>query len=298
MLHAELHGHASRDIATNEDYLTSAVFGHLRYVRPVPFWRDLFSRAIGIGYKVQECSLLDRLPDWGAQMEQYSSLEVFFWPSHPSLGTPDLCLCFAGAGVRPLVIVVEAKLWSGKSGSGESDQLLRYLRLLADLEAVDLPMSVAERNWSAKALLYVTAQDSKADLLETAALCDSTTDYAHLLFRAQWQDITAATLSASRQTSGIERLVLEDVGGFLRRRNLEYFAGFRQLPLPLILPLEGFYDCRGMFTGFAIYPLPVDLIADRFCGLPSSFSGVTRYPLPSFESHFGRFYSISGRRRH
>ena len=46
MLLAEIHGKSEVSVRDHEDYLTSTVFGHLRYVRPGPFWTGLFSRAI------------------------------------------------------------------------------------------------------------------------------------------------------------------------------------------------------------------------------------------------------------
>ena len=48
MLLAEIRGHAAPEIAGNEDYLTSTVFGHLRYVSMAPFWEAFFSRSVGL----------------------------------------------------------------------------------------------------------------------------------------------------------------------------------------------------------------------------------------------------------
>jgi hypothetical protein len=45
MLAAEIHGHSVPEARNSEDYLTSTVFGHLRYIQPGPFWDALFELA-------------------------------------------------------------------------------------------------------------------------------------------------------------------------------------------------------------------------------------------------------------
>jgi hypothetical protein len=250
MMQAELHGHASREILTNEDYLTSTVFGHLRYLPPNIFWERFFSRAVGIQSETH--TLLDYLKNASAEPSRADSLRVCFWPSHSELGTPDLCLCFSGEGLRPVVVVIEAKLDAGKSGTGENDQLLRYLLLIRRLTELDLPLTAHDRQRAAKALLFLTPHNSSAELRETAELCHDRA-LETLLFRAQWQDITAAASACSLNTSGSSRTILEDIAHFLRRRNLEYFSGFARLALPTGLVWGGFYMPKAAFT---ILPIP------------------------------------------
>ena len=127
----------------------------LRYLPPQMFWRDFFLRAVG-SHSEGACSLSDYLTDSGVELLECDSLEVRFWPSHRSFGTPDLCLCFSGARTLPSVIMVEAKLGAGKSGAGEDDQLLRYLLLLRQLDELELPFRAADRKRAVKALLFLT----------------------------------------------------------------------------------------------------------------------------------------------
>jgi hypothetical protein len=49
MLIAELHGKRCAAADGNEDYLTSAVFRHLRSVRDGRFWSAVFKRARSVG---------------------------------------------------------------------------------------------------------------------------------------------------------------------------------------------------------------------------------------------------------
>ena len=48
MLLAEILGKRLEATRNSEDYLTSAVFGHLRYIEPGLFWDTLFAKAGGI----------------------------------------------------------------------------------------------------------------------------------------------------------------------------------------------------------------------------------------------------------
>ena len=47
MLVGEIHGKGMPEATNHEDYLTSVIFDHLRYVPPSHFWEDLFSQAKG-----------------------------------------------------------------------------------------------------------------------------------------------------------------------------------------------------------------------------------------------------------
>jgi hypothetical protein len=99
MLNAEIHGHAVPEIQDNEDYLTSEVFGHLRYLPPSVFWSQFFSRAKGLAADGPEQSLTDYLSrSFGVCISDFSFLRVRFWPRHRFYGVPDLAMCFEGSG--------------------------------------------------------------------------------------------------------------------------------------------------------------------------------------------------------
>ena len=116
MLIAEIHGKVVEEVVDKEDYLTSAVFGHLRYIPPSVFWSQLFERALGME---EGSTLTDALRTNGIALASYSRLAMHFWPKHPDFGDPDLILHFSGQGVPSLFVLIEAKLWAGKSGSGK-----------------------------------------------------------------------------------------------------------------------------------------------------------------------------------
>jgi hypothetical protein len=258
MLNAEIHGHSLRQVENNEDYLTSAVFEHLRYVPPSVFWPDLFSRALGLPECGIRRSLLAHVCQPSDPWRSFDSLEVIFWPSHPSLGTPDLMLVFKGAMVRPFILIIEAKLWSPKSGTGRNDQLLRYLSLLTSLGPLALELGTRDLETAVKAVVYLKPSDPLPEMLETAMLCGEDAPLPPL-FGLEWQDIVEAANRAIGQSVGIVRLVLSDVALFLKHRGLEYFKGFRTAKLSLLTSEDGSFYCasaRSAFTGLSIIPLP------------------------------------------
>ncbi|HTR34889.1 MAG TPA: hypothetical protein VMH80_03235 [Bryobacteraceae bacterium] len=234
MLMAEIHGHAAAEIAGNEDYLTSAVFGYLRFVYTPSFWEAFFSRARGLPTEGKEQSLQEYLDCRNIRFSELTKVEAAFWPAHPRLGTPDVALCFSGRPDRsPFVLIIEAKLWSGKSGSGQDDQLRRYLSVLKSLNTLPLPAAPAALSNATTALLYLTPHESLTELEETSALCNDEPELRTMLFRAQWQDILAAAGDARTSSDRITATILSDVAAFLKTRGLEYFRGFIQQSLAL-----------------------------------------------------------------
>jgi hypothetical protein len=97
MLVAEIHRKGLEEARNHEDYLTSAVFSHLRYLAPVVFWEDLFGLGVGLaGVNEAETTPAGAIAQAAAPVSRYSELRAHFWPNHPVLGEPDL------AGVPPI----------------------------------------------------------------------------------------------------------------------------------------------------------------------------------------------------
>jgi len=227
MLLAEIHGHRIPEAANSEDYLTSAVFGHLRYLPPSTFWQTLFESALAMP-KAESKTLGEYLEQYGISANKFDSLEIHFWPRHAVHGIPDLILVFSGASVKPLVILIEAKLWSQKSGTGDFDQIARYLGLLDDPQEINpkLPPSFSS------ALIYLTEHDSLAELEDSVSVCTNPENARSRIFRLQWQDIVVAGRRTISEVTGFQKLLLNDVMRFLCGRNLEYFRGFHRVRLP------------------------------------------------------------------
>lgn|SRR5579862_958469 len=223
MLIAEIHGKRFPEAESQEDWLTSAVFGHLRHVAPGAFWADLLDRARTVGTGV---SLDSRIRADGIRLNQYSKLDIHFWKYWEKYGEPDLILCFSGGAQSPLLIVVEVKLDSGKSGTGEDDQLKRYLQLLDDPYALRSQFPESNHRY----LIYLTRTFSKLELEDSirVSLSAGISDARDRMFGLQWQDV----LESSSAKSAGEPL-LDEVAQFLKIRGFEAFQGFRLPPADL-----------------------------------------------------------------
>jgi hypothetical protein len=258
MLVAEIHGHRVPEAANSEDYLTSAVFGHLRYLSPKVFWNELIKRVWAMPDTASR-TLGDDLEKRGIDLTTYDEVSVRFWSTHPLHGCPDLILVFTGRDTNPLVLLIEAKLWSDKSGTGEFDQIARYLRLLDDPGPVLPPLP---QKFSS-ALIYLTEHDCLAQLEDSVEAYGHSGAARRRIFQLQWQDIVDAAQHASRKAAGTEKLILQDVADFLRARNLEYFRGFRTLDMPPIEVRKLHVFARTLFTQV---PLPIPFRPEPLIG--------------------------------
>jgi hypothetical protein len=254
MLLAEVHSKGMEEARNHEDYLTSAVFGHLRYIPPGTFWDALFSRAIGLNSgQSQKRTLSQAVAEYGRPIHAYDRLVAHFWPRHAASGEPDLLLSFSAVDARSLLVLIEAKLWAGKSGAGEKDQLAKYLRLLDDLPGFGLDFPADSLSF----LVYLTPRNSLHELEESMSGPLSRPDDRLRVFRLRWQDIVSAVKVEHQPAVEPQATILNDVTHFLRRLGLEYFDGFHRVSdLPDIeprpLPLMG--TARGHFRGFAELP--------------------------------------------
>src|SRR5262249_40885797 len=118
----------------SEDLLTSTVFGLFEYfslddvikplIQNVRDARQLLSQTIGERAAIQR--------PW-INLEDAASCKILFWPSFSQLGQPDILLAFRNAKEQLVhLVVVEAKLFSGKSGEAGDEQEI------ADESAPDL----------------------------------------------------------------------------------------------------------------------------------------------------------------
>jgi hypothetical protein len=120
------------------------------------------------------------------------------------------------------LLIIEAKLYAGKSGVGPNDQLSRYFDLLHDHSALgmlldDNPMV---------ALIYLTERYAAADVRESVE-CSRQLLAGTRMFAMQWQDV----LEAGREVDGGSNSVIGETVRFLEIRGFERFRGFdKQVP--------------------------------------------------------------------
>ena len=218
MLLAEIHGKSYRDIEDLEDLLTSAVFGHLRLIKPPLFWLALLERA----RTVEQSTLLQVLGHLGVDALKFSGVRVRFWPYFPDYGEPDLLVQLFGDKVPSITILVEVKLHAGKSGTGEFDQLAKYFRLLNDPTCLlDWPCDIEKRF-----LVYLTKSFS-ADELNASIAESEIPNVESRMFGLEWNDIAEIAIAERKHDE-----LLDEVARFLKRRGFERFHGFVFLPPP------------------------------------------------------------------
>ena len=200
-----------------EDYLTSAVFGHLRFVQNGSFWQAVFARA----FSVDSVSLKSELDNNGFGPEALDIVSTRFWPW---LGQdqPDVVLQFPNQRESELFVVVEAKLGSGKSGSGERDQLLRYLRS-------------ADKYFDGAALfrpiIYLTAQSGLQDVRDSLDQPLAQVLRAReRIFILEWQDL----YEAANTMRDVSLPFLAETADFLEAVGQIRFRGFHIPATPLV----------------------------------------------------------------
>ncbi len=217
MMIAGIKGKDVREARDHEDSLTSAVFGHLRYLPPDVFWPTLFTKAHDATQ--DERTLTDALKENGLSLEQCAKLEIEFWPYHKAIGEPDMILKFRDDAGRPLLtIVVEVKFHAEQSG----DQLARYMELVTKPPNGIRPEYVC--------LIYLTPRESLNEINETIKSDQRLKQFRDKMFRLQWQDVLE--VAAAKKHGGncfLYDTILTDVATLLRKRGLEHFKGMQHI---------------------------------------------------------------------
>lgn len=229
MLLAEINGKPCPEVEGVEDLITSAVFGHLRLVAPPVFWKNLLQRARTVESESRSLSHVLRARDLA--IDQYSSLKIHFWPWFPGFGEPDLLLHFESLSSPPLLVMIEVKLNSGKSSTGESDQLAKYLRLLRHEPSLE----VFGVSTDLRFLIYLTRNFAVRDMKESLLAAGSPPEW---LFGLRWNDILEVAVDERSNDP-----LLAEVADFLLRRGLQAFSGV-EADLAEVTAPGHFYFCK------------------------------------------------------
>ena len=255
MIEAELHGKSG-----DEDRLTSAVLGLLQYVPVVPFWCEVLDQARSLANQsFVECCRGEGIDICAAGATDY--LQCCFWPSfkdNRGAHEPDVLVVLPGL-TRPVVFLIEVKLWSEKSSVGKDDQLIRYLACLRDDDRVR-ELTRIKTDYLPAGLIYLTPFFKRDDIEDAVAsagkhfpeLVDEWV--ARHLFLMQWQDIhdTASTMTDCPPPFGA---MLERAATYLVTRGLRFFCGFDHPIVPersALLSASRFYLSSVSFKGFRI----------------------------------------------
>lgn len=230
MIQAELH----RKFTSNEDQFVSTVLGLLSYLVPAHGVLRLISRARPLGREG-----LGRL---AAEMDipTNADVQVLYWPRTRHHGVPDALVVVRSGGTIVRLVVIEAKLGSGKSQWSEdsddddsndaalepsaaelADQLARYWQALKGGAFEGIERLPAEQC----AVIYLThhALMPIDDLRET---CSRAADVR--LAWLSWHDVwrMATELASAVDLGRTERAITSDLCAFLAYRGFAAFHGF------------------------------------------------------------------------
>lgn len=201
MIHAELKNKLPREILDREDFLTSSVFGLLKYSHLRPILKDYLAKAILVAENTKSFAGTEALED----LFQHP-FDVVFWERDTEYGEPDILLVG-----KDSVFVIEVKL--GAEISGES-QLRRYHSILQH----------RHKDKKHKHVIYLTAEISCPELGTnvTRGLEDS-------LWWLSWYDLSGL-LAPHLQGKNIQSEICQDLFKILTKRQLSYFMGFSDAP--------------------------------------------------------------------
>lgn len=225
MLVADIKGKLSLSETTSEDFLTSAVFSAFKYLGP-RYLNEFLNNAINSEGKHLELSL--EKPDYS------------FWPwfgsddSKVGGAEPDVVL-----SAENLTIIVEAKNYSGKSGSGIVDLTNEQSTGTSDYRVDDQlarEYNIGLKHKSKDFLLIYLTRDSVIPVKDIDESIESIAKHwpderRNARKRIYWVNWQVAYLIFEKLLNNSNATVFEqelcnDMVQFLERRDLDTFAGF------------------------------------------------------------------------
>jgi len=247
MIQAEMKGKVP-GVQNMEDVLTSSVFGLLKYITKPSILIHILSYAKTLMGK----SLLDCID---FDLHLYTP-EFMFWEQLGTHGEPDLIIKFKRPGHLNLILCVEVKYYSSKSGEGDNDQLKRYFE--GTMEFASLSKSTF------LGVIYLTKYPSRIDVSKSLEYINEKgmTDAEDKLFQMKWFEIAAAIKEQDlTSVPTAERQILNDIHEYLHYKNLVSFSNFSFQVQPFEINLDKFYESTA-FKGFTFIKKDFDILTE------------------------------------
>lgn len=212
-----------------EDLLTSDVFSACRYQQPESLLIPLLATARNLPGN----SLEEYIPRSGLEAE------YFFWPRLKH-SEPDVLIVIQGSDGRTIVVMVEAKYLSGKSGdtlendelevaAAPTDQLAREFQ---DLQSIEDYLHLSTDRIQHRFLVYVTAHRSIPieELVESRREIEKFHPSVRigLLYWTSWFNFVVAIRENLMDTIDQDP-VIEDLLTLLERKRFVQFKGYGRL---------------------------------------------------------------------
>ncbi len=264
MIKAILQG-KSRGYEYLEDLLTSTVFGTLNYLPPDKVIIPFIESAI---LHDKQKKLWEVLRDKGIDLRSYQSIKMHFWAKHIKYGEPDLILLFTNHvhNDEDLLIIIEAKFKSDKSGTGENDQLMRYYKAIYDDIENFNEQEIAEFKGVKGYIIYLTESEA-IDEIEASVLEIKKTneDYSSSIFHLRWNQLHKLLSNSVNRLSLQEKVIVEDMINYLEKLGLCEFSGISSPDNNIIRTINNkgnsFYSNN---TYFKLLP-KVNLESKKYC---------------------------------
>ena len=230
-----------------EDILTSTIFGLLKYLRSdmvlIPFIESAFL------YDKERTTLWEKLNIEGIELRCYREVEYIFWAWNQNYGEPDLILILREHvhGLDDLLLVVEAKFKSGKSGIDENDQLARYFEAInSDIENFT-ESSVSSFRGKKGYIIYLTEAEAYSDIMATTQLIQSKhNEIKENVFHLRWHQLYKTLEKMYPYFSSYEIDIVFDLMKYMEKLGLRDFSGIslpdESLSSAFSLPYPIFYN--------------------------------------------------------
>jgi hypothetical protein len=225
MIQAVLEGKSSGS-EYKEDILTSTVFGTMKYLKPeailIPFIESAFL------YDENRTTLWKKLNSEGIELRCYREVEYVFWAWNQNYGEPDLILIFRNHihGYDDFLLVIEAKFKSGKSGTEENDQLVRYFEAINnDIENFSEP-TVSSFKGRKGYIVYLTEYEAYSDISETTQILQSRYNkIQENVFHLRWHQLYKTFETMYPFYSSYEKAIVDDLMEYMAKVGLRDFSG-------------------------------------------------------------------------
>ena len=262
MFEVELAGKVP-ELRAREDYLTSCIFGALKYL-PLnhglfPFLNSSFN------YRLKK-DLQSYLKLQDIELTHFDKAQFHFWPRSSTYGEPDLVISLEGR-LGSFLIPIEVKYFSRKHGEEEKDQLARYYIALGTVEGRKTFNNEAIRQFSGGllAFIYLTQFEAELELEQTLDVLESKgiRDAQNKFFHLRWQQISEIIEPLSlKEHDANKKAIYTDIQELMTFKNLIPFARFSEVPVELspelLLQLPVFFESEGTrrryFTRFPDLP--------------------------------------------
>jgi hypothetical protein len=225
MIQAVLNG-KSQGYEHKEDILTSTLFGMLKYIRPnvalIPFIES------AVLYDDKHTNLWQKLKSDGIELRCYREVEYVFWSNNLNYGEPDIILVFRKHihNDEDFLLLIEAKLKSEKSGTGENDQLARYYTAIQSDIGNFLETSVSGFTGKKGYIVYLTEYNAFSEILDsTLEIKKLFSNHSDKIFHLKWHQLYKTFEMMYPDYTTQEKEIVDDLLLFMDRIGLRDFSG-------------------------------------------------------------------------